>query len=405
MSKKAYTQIHCQGLISVILAVLFVTPLFAQPARPGTGPGKSGGDPETIDNKADPTNTGLDDFRGVSLNRRREKSRIRFFFGGGRNNFQPAILNETSSAWQLNNIISATSTYPAVLSLYSPEKLKAWSFNGGIDYTYKDRLFISANYYDTEQSYDRQDPAQVNFTPLVQSGGAFRRSYFEGMRINRYREINRNVKAMYLHPMLLRGFKGGVFLGKEWYVENNDISFGSYLATSSLSPTLPNTISWSEGGVSPAIYRMSGIIYGLAARYQIFEWFGMHYWITPLKRSGRMNMVGWRALNQTTTNTDGSTTDTLNLLVPVASAKMQDKGMRHRLEGVFNIYCRYTVHLGLLKEDFKRTYESYYGFDNGINAEYYSMKTPTRLGIGELIGEHPMSKFEVYIRFGAGFFF
>ena len=333
---------------------------------------------------------------------RREDSRIRFTFGFGRGEVKPGLVSEASPAWFLNSAIrsSVDSTYQPVLPLDPGNKAKYWSLNLGLEYAYKDRLFISYNWYQIDQGLGNENSTTVTFFHPPSTD--FRWSYFEGARLARYFEENRTIEAKYLHPVLFPGFKAGAYIAREFYREENDISYGSYQATTASNAIAATTTAWSVAAVVPGNYEMAGWTIGPAFRYQIFQWFGLHYKLGIIERDGSYNQGGFQTL---TVSNDVTGATQLEGLFPYATGRAKDTGIRHVLEAVFCVYCRFTITVGFLKEDLSRSYESYAGYTFGTRPNLYSQKTPTGLGIGETSTSHEVSKQEIYLKLGSDFFF
>jgi hypothetical protein len=287
---------------------------------------------------------------------------------------------------------------------------KYWSLQSGLEYAYVDRLFVTANWYRIDQGLGSQNSTTVTFFHPAQESGGFRWSYFEGLRLTRYVEDQRTLEAKYLHPVFLRGFKAGAFVAREWYREENDISYGSFQATSASSAIQPNTTAWSAAGIVPGVYRMRGWTFGAAFRYQLFDWLGFYYKLGSVRRSGSYDQGGLQALSvsQAASGSGSSAvaaSQAAHLLLPFAAAQATDSGLRHNLEAVFRIYCRYSITIGVLREDLSRSYGSYLGYTFGTVNNLYSQKTPTGLGIGETSTAHELNKREIYLKFGTDFFF
>ncbi|MCR9144745.1 MAG: hypothetical protein NXI24_21075 [bacterium] len=366
----------------------------ADPNAAGEAEGADGGADATSD---DPTQNKRLIYYG-----RREKNRIRFTFGFGRGEVLPGVISEASSSWFLNSAIrsSTDSSYQPVLPVAPGGIAKYWSFQTGLEFVHIDRFFISYNWYRIKQGLGNSNSTTVSF--FHPANDRFRWSFFEGVRLATYIEDRRNLEFKYLHPAFFRGFKIGGFIAREWYREENDISYGSFQASSGTAPVDPNSTAWSVGGVVPGNYDMKGWNLGLAFRYKIFHWFGMQYKLGIVDRSGSYNQGGLQTL---TVSNDLTGAQRLEGLFPFAAGNAKDSGLRHQLEAEFCIYCRFTITVGLLREDFTRDYDSYIGRTFGTIPYFYSEKTAAGLGIGELGGGHELTKQEIYFKFGTDFFF
>ncbi len=333
---------------------------------------------------------------------RREKSRLRFTIGIGKGEVLPGVISEASDSWFLNSAVRSAgdANYQPVLPVSPGGIAKYWSWQMALEYVYLDRFFISYNWYRIKQPLGSNNSTTVSF--LHPPSDRFRWSFFEGVRLAQYLEDRRSLEFKYLRPAFTRGLKIGGFIGREWYKEENDISYGSFQATSGASSFDPNSTAWSVGGVVPGDYNMKGWILGPAFRYKIFSWFGLQYTLALVDRKGSYNQAGLQTLNVTN---DLTGEQRIEGLLPFAAGSAKDSGLRHRLEAEFCIYCRFTITVGILKEDLTRTYDSYIGRTLGTRPTFYSEKTALGLGIGELGNSHELTKQEVYVKFGTDFFF
>ncbi len=329
-------------------------------------------------------------------------NRFRFLLGFGRATFTPAILREAGPSWQLNSfLISAVdaNTSP-VVQLSEPGSLRSWPLYAEGEWTYNDRLTVGLRYYGMNQSFSRDAPATVDF--FHPAGATKRWSYFEGVRLAKYKEQHHTLDVQYLYPVWLRGLKAGVYFAREWYFERDEVSFGSYVATNLSDTVAPGTLNWSQGAVTPVDVRAKGLVFGPALRYQIFDWLGVNYKLTLVNRQGTLSYFGVRTIQQ---SDEVNGTFNVSALIPSAFAEFSETGIRHNLETVFQFYCRYSVHLGVLKEDIDRSYSTYFSGTLPLNPTIpFQQKTPTGLGIGETSQSFKSDKLEIYMKFGVAFF-
>lgn len=383
---------------ATLVGLCFASALFAQAPEPGQPADNGTGAPAP----APAPGAALTDDEIQTLTRRTESHRIRIGGGIGYGDVLAGVLSESAPAWELNSFIRAgqVENYQPNLAILRPEApTKMVMLHADFQYAFRDRIFVNFEYSSLDHDYDRDDANKATF--VAPANDQFQRTLFEGMSLVRYREIRRAVDLMYLHPVLFKGLKVGVFAGREWYYEQNDISFGSLTATgASASPA--GLLRWSFGAITPSEYRMSGFIWGPAIRYQLFDWLGVLYRFTPVyQRKGTMNLSGIQNLNQIPASGDA----TFAPLVPVHYGEATDRGVRHNLEAIIRIYCRYGLHIGLLREDFKRSYQTYYGATfSPFDATGYAAKT-WGYGFGEGSQSFKISKFEIYMKMSASFFF
>jgi hypothetical protein len=248
--------------------------------------------------------------------------------------------------------------------------------------------------------YSVKYPSKVTF--LAPGNATYQTAIYEGLRLLKWAERRDEVELMYLHPVSRKGVKLGGFVTRQEYTENITVSMGSLTATRA-SSTDGGVLTWSEGGSIPGQYRTSGWLAGPAVRYQLFEWLGLTYKLSPFRRSGDFDMSGLQVLTSQQYNTAGQAGEQVPyFLAPVHFGSFQDKGMRHALEAALRLYCRYSVHLGLVKEDFNRSYSSYFGYTFSPTTNFHP-KTQG-LGIGEMSQSFKGSRLEVYMRFGLHFY-
>lgn len=408
LKKYKYIKIMNRVLLKIagiiIVSVLFVLPMQAILSQNQPGNKDAITDTKNLDKNARDSKEEPDDqnknIKTIKIVKEDYDERFRYILGFGRLKHIPGVLSEAGPAWMTNSFIAASDQNSPVIQLSDPSKLKAWSFYSEFDYTLDDRYTFGLKYYGINQKYGRKDPARIDF--FHPASNTKRWSYFEGVRLTRYREENKSIYFKYLYPMFWKGFKAGIYIAQEWYDEKDDISFGSYVATSINAEVAPGTINWSQGGIVPAFYNMTGTSFGPAFRYQMYDWLGFHYKLTPVNRSGSMNMSGTRLIQQ---SNDFTGQEALSGLFVLATATVSDSGMRHDLEAVFRFLCRYTLHIGILKEDFNRTYSGYISKTFSSGELPFQEKTPTVFGIGELSSSHKIEKLEFYMKFGTSFFF
>jgi len=324
--------------------------------------------------------------------RRKEAFRFRILGGVGYEKIHPMILSEAGPAWQLNSFIRSTDgvSQPAVL-IQDTGKIPAVRLKLSGDVAYKDRLFFDYERQWTSEKYSNKYPTRVTF--YAPGNSTYENAIYEGLRLLQYKEVTNNYSLTYLHP-IGKGVKLGAFVEREEYHENIEISMGSLSLVRAT-----DLLTWSQAGSIPGGYGASGNTFGFAARYQMFEWLSFSYRMNPIRRVGSYNLGGPQILNSQTGSV--GLTD-LALLLPVAFGDFSDKGTRHRLETSFRLFCRYYAILGVLKEDYNRSYSIYFG-NTFSSATNYTPKT-SGLGIGEMSQAHKATKLEVYLKFGGAFF-
>lgn len=384
------------AIIPSLAAITLLTLTTALPAQNAPA-----GPPPTQQKKPEENTTAAPPTPTPGGNRRREKNRLWFQLGAGRAEVRAAILSETPNAWLINSAVEAgrNSSYPVSVPILNEEKplaMPALTVSG--EYAYIDRYFVGFNLRWIRYQTPRESPSKAVF--LSAGNSTLQPSIYEGLRLVTYKESRVNFHFTYLRPAFLAGLKLGGFIEREKYIEDNDLSLGSLTATRS-GATPPSTLIWASAAVTPARYDMSGWLLGAAARYQIFDWLGVTYRLAPFySRKGSLSMSGIQTLNETG-NTGASS---FAPMVPFAVAEVKDSGIRHNLEATMRFNCIYTFSLGILREDLKRSYSSYFGY-TATTGRFYFAKTPTGIGLGETSSSHKLSTAEIYFRFGVlGFF-
>ncbi len=330
--------------------------------------------------------------------------RLRLNFGAGNAQIEPGILNEAAPSWLLNSFIESNKSdalyagYQPALPIIPPAPIRVLTLHRGLEYTFLDRLTIAYNVYTLDQRFARNGPTSVTFYEPANAN--MRWAFFEGMRLLRYVEDRRGGEIAYVHP-ILAGLKAGVFAQDETYIEINDLSLGSYTSSTHTSQNKPNTTTWSEAAIIPAEYRMRGAYAGPIVQLQLFDWLGVHYKFTPVRREGTFRLSGFQYLNEGSNN--GAISES-NAIFPFTYARLKDVGQRHNLEFIFTFLCNYGVHLGFLTEDLDRTYSLYLSETNFKQNRLVNLKTPELFGYGEMFSSHKISKAEVYLKFSAALY-
>lgn len=370
-----------------------------QPGKPGTG------DAQTKDSVA------ASQDEAASPSGRAAQHRIRFTIGAGSARGLPGVIAEGNRSWMINSLVhqSQDSTAQAAIPVFTPKNVGYITNYGAIDYAYRDRWFVAAKRYGVDQEYDRGKPTMITF--LAPGNTEYVNAAYEGIRLRRYRETHHTYELMYLFRLPLRGFKAGPFLAREQYKEIDDFTFGSYSLTRAAS-TDPGVTTWAAGGNVQSVYTMTGshpwfrmggtdaeLLWGIAARFMLFDWLGFHYRFTPVVRVGRMATDGIQILLDSTSN---GAIRNIQTIVPMHAGEEVDKGYRHSLEATVRLLCRYHVTVGVLREDLKRDYATYSGYSYTNNARV-NAKT-WGYGWGELSQQFTIRKTEGYVRLSASFY-
>lgn len=318
--------------------------------------------------------------------------------GWGIGKLSPAILNETGPAWFQNSLFRQISEPGAPLSIpYKPAKdLGVNSQFWDIRYGYKNKFEIQFAEDTSLGVYSRDLPASNNFfSPRTDTYWA---SSFEGNRLLRFEGVSQHLRFSYTHPFS-KIFMIGPSINFHRYTERNNISYGSY-STSRPEASVPNKVTWSIGGDANAEYSMRGILPGIFTKFKLRDWWELRARVELLDRKGNFSVLGSQIMQEAFT--DGSSH--LNAVVPAYGGKVRDKGTIINLETSFQ-YCRFTLDIGMIRQDVKRTYESYLGDTVGnVPRSDYSARS-VYIGFSEMSGSIKHTVTEFYIMPGVSFFY
>lgn len=318
--------------------------------------------------------------------------------GWGIGKLSPAILNETGPSWFQNSVFRQITEPGAPLAI--PYKgVKDLDINSqffDLRYGYKNKYEVQ---YAEETSlgvYSRSQPASNNFiSPRTDSYWA---SSFEGNRLLRFEGVSQHFRFSYTHP-ITKLFMIGPSLNFHRYTERNNISYGSF-STSRPEATVPNKVTWSIGGDANAEYSMKGILPGIYAKFKLRDWWEIRGRLELLDRKGNFSVLGSQIIQEVFN--DGSSN--LTAVLPAYGGKVRDKGTILNLETSFQ-YCRFSLDIGMIRQDVKRTYESYLGDTLGsVPRNDYSARS-VLVGISEMSNSIKHTVTEFYIMPGVSFFY
>lgn len=333
----------------------------------------------------------------------RDLHRIRLGVSRGVGQMLPPLLSEAGPAWLTNSALHAardSANNQVAVPAATPSRVPYDSWSLLLDYAYDDRWFVALSQYQVDQEFSRGAPIVVSFVePSTTNMFA---AAFEGVRLLGHKERRRNLDVSYLYPSFARGLKIGAALGREHYKEEQVLTYGSYAQTRATAPVSPLNTFWSQGGEVHSGWESSYWTWGLVLRYQLFDWLGFYYRVDPrLKRGGNLTLSGAQLLSNGPI--DGAVTGG-NILAPLHAAQIRETGRRHNVEAVVRFCCRYNLALGLLREDWERTY-NYYAGTTLATGGIYNAKTPDGVGFGEMSGKFKGFKQEVYLKLTVAVFF
>ncbi|WP_208739645.1 hypothetical protein [Leptospira bandrabouensis] len=324
--------------------------------------------------------------------------RVMFRTGWGIGKLSPAILNETGPAWFQNSLFRQITEPGSPLSIpYKPVKdLGVNSQFWDIRYGYKNKFEIQLAEDISLGVYSRDLPASNNFfSPRTDTYWA---SAFEGNRLLRFEGVSQHLRFSYTHPFS-KIFMIGPSINFHRYTERNNISYGSY-STSRAEATVPNKATWSIGGDANAEYSMKGILPGIFAKLKLRDWWELRTRLELLDRKGNFSVLGSQIIQETFS--DGSSN--LTGVVPAYGGKVRDKGTILNIESSFQ-YCRFTLDIGMIRQDIKRNYETYLGDTlGGVPRSDYSSRS-VYIGFSEMSTSVKHTVTEFYIMPGVSFFY
>lgn len=324
--------------------------------------------------------------------------RVMFRTGWGIGKLSPAILNETGPAWFQNSLFRQITEPGSPLSIpYKPVKdLGVNSQFWDIRYGYKNKFEIQLAEDTSLGVYSRDLPASNNFfSPRTDTYWA---SAFEGNRLLRFEGVSQHLRFSYTHPFS-KIFMIGPSINFHRYTERNNISYGSY-STSRAEATVPNKATWSIGGDANAEYSMKGILPGIFAKLKLRDWWELRTRLELLDRKGNFSVLGSQIIQETFS--DGSSN--LTGVVPAYGGKVRDKGTILNIESSFQ-YCRFTLDIGMIRQDIKRNYETYLGDTlGGVPRSDYSSRS-VYIGFSEMSTSVKHTVTEFYIMPGVSFFY
>ncbi|MCG6151901.1 hypothetical protein LFX18_07675 [Leptospira bandrabouensis] len=324
--------------------------------------------------------------------------RVMFRTGWGIGKLSPAILNETGPAWFQNSLFRQITEPGSPLSIpYKPVKdLGVNSQFWDIRYGYKNKFEIQLAEDISLGVYSRDLPASNNFfSPRTDTYWA---SAFEGNRLLRFEGVSQHLRFSYTHPFS-KIFMIGPSINFHRYTERNNISYGSY-STSRAEATVPNKATWSIGGDANAEYSMKGILPGIFAKLKLRDWWELRTRLELLDRKGNFSVLGSQIIQEAFS--DGSSN--LTGVIPAYGGKVRDKGTILNIESSFQ-YCRFTLDIGMIRQDIKRNYETYLGDTlGGVPRSDYSSRS-VYIGFSEMSASVKHTVTELYIMPGVSFFY
>ncbi|MDF3820681.1 hypothetical protein P3G55_12260 [Leptospira sp. 96542] len=324
--------------------------------------------------------------------------RLMFRGGWGIGKISPAILNETQPAWFTNSVFRqlAEPGAPLALPYKSAKDLDINTQYYDIRYGYKNKWEIQWSEDTNLGVYSRNLPASNNFfSPRTDTYWA---STFEGNRLLRFEGVSQNLRFSYTHPFA-KIFMIGPSINFHRYTERNNISYGSY-STSRPEASIPNKVTWSVGGDANAEYSMKGILPGIYTKIKLRDWWEIRARLEMLDRKGNFSVLGSQIIQEVFD--DG--TQNLTGVIPAYAGKVRDKGTIFNLESSFQ-YCRFSLDIGLIRQDIKRNYDSYLGDTVGsVPRNDYSARS-VYIGFSEMASSIKHTVTEVYIMPGVSFFY
>ncbi|GBF50492.1 hypothetical protein LPTSP4_20180 [Leptospira ryugenii] len=318
--------------------------------------------------------------------------------GWGIGKLSPGILNETGQAWLINSFFRQTSEpgAPLVLPYKSPKDLNVDSQFWDIRYGYKNKFEIQMAEDTTLGVYSRDLPASNEF--FSPRSGNYWASAFEGNRLLRFEGVSSHLRFSYTHP-LSKIFMIGPSLNFHRYTERNNITYGSYSSSRQEAP-VPGKTTWSIGGDANAEYSMKGILPGIYTKIKLRDWWELRGRVELMDRKGDFTVLGSQIIQESFI--DGSSN--FAVVLPAYGGTVRDKGYVFNIESSFR-YCRFTLDIGIIRQDLKRTYPLYLGDTVGsVPRTDYSARS-IGLGVSEMSNSIKHQVTEFYIMPGVSFFY
>jgi hypothetical protein len=327
----------------------------------------------------------FDKFNGVF------EHRLQFRLGAGVGRLDSAILNETGKNWFTNSIFrqGIDPGAPLAIPIKETKNLATTPQYRDITYGYKNKYEIQFAQDLTLGKYGRENPASVDFfAPRTDTYWA---SAFEGNRLLRFEGKSQHLRFSYIHP-IRNWLSVGPSLNLHQYSEKNQISYGSYASVRTAHRT-----TWSFGGDANAEFSMHGILPGILMKMKLTDWWELRSRFELINRKGNFSVFGSQLITQDTSTGSGYTG-----VLPIYAGKAQDKGTIFFLESSFR-YCRFSLDIGLIRQDYKRKYSEYYGdtVGNVIRTDYSARSV--LIGFSELSNTSKQSTTEIYIMPGVSF--
>ncbi|TGM52726.1 hypothetical protein [Leptospira adleri] len=322
--------------------------------------------------------------------------RLRFRIGAGMGDLSPAILDETGPSWLKNSLFRQIGDPGAPLAIPFTEakNLDIFSQHTDISYGWKNKIDLILSQDGISGKYGRENPASVNF--LSPRSDRYYASAFEGKRLINFRGISKTLRISYTHPVL-SWFMIGPSIGIHRYSERDEISFGSYSTTRETEPN-PNQITWSIGGSVNAEYTMSGILPGIFMKAKVLPWLEIRSRFELLNRKGNFSLFGSQILEQQNANGQG----TYLGAIPIYAGNAKDTGTIFMLEASLR-YCRFSLDIGIVRQDIKRKYNSYFGDTVGSIARADYTAGSQGIGFAELSSSYKQTVNEIYVMPGVSF--
>ncbi|WP_225913391.1 hypothetical protein [Leptospira yasudae] len=322
--------------------------------------------------------------------------RLRFRLGTGIGDLSPAILDETGPSWFKNSTFRQLSDPGAPLAIpyTSAKNLDIFTQHADVSYGWKNKIDLSFSQDSVSGKYGRENPASVNFfSPRTDR---YYMSAFEGKRLINFRGVSQTLRLSYTHPVL-SWLMIGPSIGVHHYSERNEISFGSYSVTRETA-TNPNQVTWSIGGSVNADYSMSGILPGIFVKAKILPWLEIRSRLELLNRKGNFSVLGSQILSQTNASNQTSYFGS----IPAYGGNAKDTGTIFMLEASLR-YCRFSLDIGILRQDIARKYGSYLGDTLGAIARADYTAGSQGIGFSEISSTYKQTIQEIYVMPGVSF--
>lgn len=322
--------------------------------------------------------------------------RIQFDIGVGYAIGKQNLMTETGPAWLINSAINtASNNQSPAIPLGEGDENDFFPIRTRLLYSYGDRFDVSYYRSNVVRKFSRDNSPSVLFA--FPGNDNYITSLFEGTRLLRYHYDSRIFEFGYYHRWMEK-LRVGPVIGYNTMHESLTATFGSYTLRNTGITTDPLLTTWANAGDVHMDYHLNGPAFGLGLKWDPLDYLRIKYNVYFIRRSGTYEGAGPQLLNLR----DSSDAESYDLAGIYQSGRVTDKSTLHRIEAEFR-YCRLSATVGLEREQWDRSYDEFYGLQNG-NLRDISQKS-NLLGLGERATSSSGYRTELYATVGMAFHF